>query len=92
MESGYCERGHRVYWAELDGRRIPVVRVARMLTASAAPAGSTSGVELAPLYHCYRRHDDICPSETFTPNRVAGTRSRRTRSNKSARKRRSWKH
>ncbi len=61
FETSFCARGHEVWWAELNERRVAFVRFTRGYDLEAG------GPVLArPLRHCFRLHADICDSVQFT--------------------------
>ncbi len=62
METSLCERGHEVWWAELNGEKRAFVR----FTQGYDLVRDESGAFARAVRYCYRLHSDICDARAFT--------------------------
>ncbi len=69
VETNFCERGHQVWWADLNGENTAFVRFTGAYRLQVIPETGTRGrVVAAEIGLCYRKHRDICPSRSFRPS------------------------
>lgn len=67
MKTNFCQAGHQVWWARLNGITVAFVQTGRGFRLD---LDSVSGELIArQLVFCYRPHSDVCKSTRFLPGR-----------------------
>ena len=70
METGFCERGHQVWWARIADEPVAFIRLKRAFRFGCLPeTGPRDRVVAYPLAHVYRLHSDVCDSIRFRPTK-----------------------
>ncbi len=94
METSFCDEGHEICWAQVNGKRTAMVAV--------GPAFSLDeGLNAMPIGPCFVLHSQMCGSKRFMPARKLllemceersgrGARGERRRAQRVRRKRDRW--